>query len=57
MNDKWVYVKFGEHHAKMALIVRETVKQDYPAYVLRLSDGTEFTKKQKNTIKMLPTNK
>lgn len=52
-----VLVKFGKHHGEKATILDTTEKDGCPAFVLRLEDGTEFIKKQKNTVRLLPTNK
>lgn len=53
----WVYVKFGKYHGKKAKILGITTKNENPAFLLQLEDGTEFVKSQKNTVRLLPTNK
>lgn len=52
-----VLVKFGKHHGEKATILDITEKDGHPAFVLKLEDGTEFVKKQKNTLRLLSTNK
>ncbi|MCS0827450.1 hypothetical protein NX029_26400 [Cytobacillus firmus] len=52
-----VYVKFGPYHGQKAQILGIDTKDGQPAFILRVPDGTVITKKQKNTIKMLPVNK
>lgn len=54
MGDNWVYIKFGPHHGKKARITGEGSKEGQPAFLLKLEDGTVITKKQKNTVRMLP---